>query len=394
MFKHLFTLIWNKKKQNLLLMFEMLVSFLVIFAVFSLMAYYYKNYRKPMGFDYKHTWVINYNNALQTTNSDSLALFYETIRQTLLAMPQVEAVSYTSQNVPFSETTMSTGLNHQGKTLRSVNNFIVDDDYPKVLGMQLLEGRWFGKQDAAAKERPILINATMKEELFGKENAVGKYLGDYDNTNKMKVIGVVGDVKARGDYTTIGNAIFNRADTGAFRWLGNMLVKVRPDADAAFESRLYKVMAGAMKNSNVEIAHLEDMRRSKNKFFLAPLIIILIVSAFLVINVALGLFGVLWYNINRRREEIGLRRAMGASGRAVSFQLVSEALILATLSLVVGSFFAIQMPLLRVGNIESGVYLTALFFALLFIYLLVLVCSLYPGSQAAAIRPAVALHEE
>ncbi|WP_167516172.1 hypothetical protein [Mucilaginibacter metallidurans] len=47
MFKHLFKLIWNKKKQNFLLITEMLVSFLVLFAVFTLMMYYYNNYKKP-----------------------------------------------------------------------------------------------------------------------------------------------------------------------------------------------------------------------------------------------------------------------------------------------------------------------------------------------------------
>jgi len=112
------------------------------------------------------------------------------------------------------------------------------------------------------------------------------------------------------------------------------------------------------------------------------------------VNVALGLFGILWYNINRRRGEIGLRRAVGASGRSVSAQLVTEAMLLATLAIVAGSFFAIQFPLLRVFDLSSSIYLTALGWAILFIYLLVLVCSLYPGRQAAAIYPAVALHEE
>ena len=53
MFKHLFKLIWNKKKQNFLLMSEMLISFLVIFAVFTLMLYYYNNYKKPLGMEYQ-----------------------------------------------------------------------------------------------------------------------------------------------------------------------------------------------------------------------------------------------------------------------------------------------------------------------------------------------------
>ena len=43
MFKHLFKLIWNKKKQNALLITEMLVSFMVMFAVFSMIVNFYQN---------------------------------------------------------------------------------------------------------------------------------------------------------------------------------------------------------------------------------------------------------------------------------------------------------------------------------------------------------------
>ena len=67
-----------------------------------------------------------------------------------------------------------------------------------------------------------------------------------------------------------------------------------------------------MKNSDVEMEHLSEKRTSINYFTLVPMIVLLIVACFLVINVALGLFGVMWYNINQRRGEIGLRRAIGA----------------------------------------------------------------------------------
>jgi putative ABC transport system permease protein len=73
---------------------------------------------------------------------------------------------------------------------------------------------------------------------------------------------------------------------------------------------------------------------------------------------------------------------------------VWEALILATFSMIIGSFFAIQFPLLNVFDLPAMVYIIALIGSVLFIYLLVFICSLYPGKQAAAIYPAVALHEE
>jgi len=210
----------------------------------------------------------------------------------------------------------------------------------------------------------------------------------------MKIIGVIQDMKDKGDYTRAGIAIYHRADTSAFHWMGRILVSVSPIATAAFESRLYKTLANAMKNSNVEIAHLADMRKNINYFALVPMIVMIIVAGFLVINVSMGLFGILWYNINKRRGEIGLRRAVGASGRAVTLQLIGEAMVVATFSLIIGAFFAVQFPLLNVFDLSSNTYLIALALSIVFIYLLVLVCALYPGRQAAAIYPAVALHED
>src|SRR6185437_2755876 len=105
-------------------------------------------------------------------------------------------------------------------------------------------------------------------------------------------------IKAKGDYSTAGAAIYKRTDTGSYRSMGKMIVKVTPDADAAFEGKLYKTLANYMKNSDVEIEHLVNKRTSANYFTLIPMIVLLIVACFLIINVAMGLFGVLWYNIN------------------------------------------------------------------------------------------------
>lgn len=388
MLKHLFKMIWNKKKQNSLLITEMLISFLVMFGVLTLLVYNYRNYRKPMGFEYENVWGVSYNNSLKTNNSDSLAQFYENLKQTVKTMPQVLEVSYTN-NMPLSQSTNQTGIGYKNYHAGQVNLFFADETYNGVLNMKVLEGRWFSRQDAVAKTKPVIINRTLKEELFGKDNALGKLIGD-----DKQVIGVVEDAKFKGDYTVAGNALFVKIDTGAFNWLGNIIIKVTPDADAAFEGRLYKTMAGIMKNTNLEIEHLTSKRISRNNFSIIPMVILLIVSLFLIINVALGLFGVLWYNINKRRGEIGLRRAIGATGRSVSGQLVAEAMILATLSIIAGSFLAVQFPLLNVFDLPAGVYLTAMLISILFIYGLVFVCSLYPGKQAAAIYPAVALHED
>src|ERR1700712_1440841 len=100
MVKHLFKMIWNKKKQNALLISEMLILFLVLFAVFTLLVYDYQNYKKPMGFNYENVWVVSYNNSVKTNNTDSLVLFYETLRQTIKSLPGVKEISFVNDNIP------------------------------------------------------------------------------------------------------------------------------------------------------------------------------------------------------------------------------------------------------------------------------------------------------
>ncbi len=394
MLKHLFKLMWNKRKQNFLLLSEILVCFMVIFALFSFLTYYYQNYKTPVGLVYERVWVINYDNSQQTKNVDSLNMIYENLRKSLKAMPQIEEVSYTSSNVPYSNSSMSTGLMLNKLKFNRVNNYIVEDGYQKVWDIKLIEGRWFNPQDAIGKNKNIIINESLKTAMFGQQSALGKLIGDYEDKDKLKVIGVVQDIKTDGDFWPAGYAMFNRMDTAYYKETNNILLKVRPDADAKFESQLYKFMANTMKNSTIEIQHITEMRDSKNETTIIPMVIFMIIAGFLIVNVALGLFGVLWYNINKRKGEIGLRRAIGASGNTVSFQFVSEALILASMSIILGCFFAVQFPLLNVFDVPANIYLIAMLLSIIFIYALVFACSLYPGKQAAAIQPAIALHEE
>lgn len=389
MVKHLFKLIWNKRKQNFLLITEMFVSFLVIFGLFSFLVYSYKNYKEPIGFDHKNVWVVNYGPLENLERTDSMLLFYASLRQLLHAMPQIKEATFTGNNVPFSMNSSNTGTEYNGKRVFT-NVYQAEESYLTVLNIQMQQGRWFTAEDKVAKIAPVVINEKLKEQLFGTADAIGKSIGT--DMDKLNVIGVVKNLKDKSAYQAVEQGMYRKMDTSGLRW-STLLLKVQPGADAAFESRLYKTLSNAI-GTSIEIEHLENKLKTKNKIMLVPMIITGVVAGFLIINVALGLFGVLWYNINKRRSEIGLRRAVGATGGSISRQLVGEALVLATLSLLLGSFFAVQFPLLHVFDLPAHVYLTALFLAVGFIYLLVTLCAFYPSTQAAAIYPAVALHED
>ncbi|MCW3117664.1 MAG: transporter permease [Chitinophagaceae bacterium] len=205
---------------------------------------------------------------------------------------------------------------------------------------------------------------------------------------------MIRDTKDKSDFIEPLKGFYTRTDTGNQGNYGAVLVKVKPGTDAVVEGRLYKELSNLLRGTSVDILHLDNLRQGKNTQTIGPMIILSVVAGFLIINVALGLFGVLWYNISKRRSEIGLRRAVGATANSISMQLVGEAMVLSTVSLAAGVFFAIQFPLLHVFDIPAGTYLIAMTMAVLFIYLLVTICAFYPGKQAAAVYPAVALHED
>jgi putative ABC transport system permease protein len=396
MFIHLFKMIWNKKRQNFLLMTEILVSFLVIFVVCTLIVLNYNNFHRPPGFEHENVWAISFTNSTKaatdttiagTAEDSQSALFRESIRQSLRATPEVRAISFSTNNLPYSFVNNRYDIGYKNVKV-STNEYYVEDDYASVLNMKVLEGRWFTKSDDGSKNRPVVINQTLKEKLFGSEEAIGKVI---DNE---KIVGVIPDMKDKTDFQAHEGAIYKRLDTSELHALNDLVIRIDPNANSVIESRLYKTLANSMRNSNFEIRHLTDMKTKRDSVTLVPMIVLLVIAGFLIFNVALGLFGVLWYNINQRRSEIGLRRAIGASASSVSRQLIAEATVLASIALIVGTFFAIQFPLLGVFGVPTFTYVLSILLAIAFVYLLVIVCALYPGSQAAAIYPAIALYEE
>jgi putative ABC transport system permease protein len=152
---------------------------------------------------------------------------------------------------------------------------------------------------------------------------------------------------------------------------------------------------GAMQPEWVfELSYLKTLRKSMNQQTSIPSMVFSIVCGFFLLNVALGLFGVLTLNIAKRKDEIGLRRALGAPAPAITIHFVGEMLVIATLAVLIGLILAVQFPLLNVFDLEASVYVVGMLLATLTIYLLVTLCALYPSIQAARIQPATALHEE
>ncbi|GAB2589981.1 ABC transporter permease [Spirosoma areae] len=384
MLRHLFKLIWNKKKAHALLLVEIWASFMVLFGLTSLLVINVRNYREPLGFTYKNSWAVDLNNNQDTTE---LAEKTNRILGRLKAYPEVESVSRMSNNSPFSANSMNNVIEYK-KAKVLADFYVTDADFAKTLDLPLIAGRWYLPADSVGKYTPAVINRKAREALFGDENPLGKIIGD-----KFKVVGLVDNFKAKGEFMGNRAALFELIDASD-KWNRRMIIRVKPGTDAVFEAKLVKDITSMVTGWSVDVDQLTDSRKNQHNLTLVPVIIALIVCGFLLINVALGLFGVLNLSIAKRRGEIGLRRALGATGSGISTQFIGEIWVLATFALLIGLLFAAQFPLLNVFDVQSGVYVTAIILSVLIIYAIVTLCALFPSRQAAMIQPATALHEE
>ena len=399
MIRHLFTLIWNRKRATGLLILEILLAFVVLFAVGSVGVYNWRNYRTPLGFAYEHVWEVDLNSGAQPRGEQFATL--QRVLQQLRATPGVVSAARCSENTPFAFNNNWTEFRAKEGTNRPKSGsdfYFAGPELREVMDLQLVAGRWFDRRDeatAAARRRPMVITELMQTKLFpGGESAVGKTIKDNDNDD-YEVVGVTGPYRAGGELSEFQPGVFayvSPQDTS--HALFNLLVRVRPGSGAALEKRLSDDIRTNSSGWASSIVSLSEQRLTQLKFRLTLPAILAMVCLFLLINVALGLFGVLWLNINQRRAELGVRRAMGATAGAISRQVLGEILVLTTFGSGLGLLVALQFPLLGVLDVPTGVYLTAMALAAAGLYGLATVCALYPSRLAAGIHPAVALREE
>jgi putative ABC transport system permease protein len=401
MTRHLLKLIWNRKRSNLLVMTEIFFSFLVLLFVVSLGLYYADNYRQPLGYSYADVWRISIESNLRGPNATN-AEAAETGRRLLLAvrdLPQVEsaAIAFTS---PYDNAAWSTGYEVEGKHFEYQINGVTDD-FPKVLGIELVRGRWFDRQDDGATVDPVVVNERLARLAFGAEDPVGRLLPqDKDREGNRRpakrVVGVIRDFRQYGEFSGLGGYLFNRTGYSATDEAPRLLmVKVHPGTTAAFEETLTQKLQGVAKDWSFKVQPLSELRATNHRERLAPVLAVSLVAGFLLLMVALGLTGVLWQNVTQRTREIGLRRAKGATARNIYAQIVGEILMMTTLSLGLAVVLVLQLPFLGIlGAVAPRVLVASVLVSVAALYVLTALCGLHPARLAARVQPAEALHYE
>ncbi len=412
MIRHLLKLVWNRRRSNALIAFEVLLSYLVLVAVATTVIYLWNNYRQPLGFAYDNTWSVRVSIADAgspggTPSPDqtpaALRARLNTLVRLLRDMPETAAAA-TVGDAPYVHSGWYASLHTGGKDHQFGANR-ADDAFASTAGLTVTRGRWFDESDEGDQYEPVVINERFARILFGREDPVGKVIKpepqkDGPPRPTVHIVGVILDYRKDGELSLPMNWMFYRVHTNREATLGPgvpryIVVRARPGSTAAFEARFMKRLNQAAPDWSFRAKPLVLARSGFLREGLPQFGALGLIAVFLLAMVTLGLTGVLWLTVTQRTREIGLRRAKGATAVNIQRQVLGEILALTTAAVAVGTLIAVQLPALDVfGNVEWSVYLAGMFCAIACIFALTAACAWVPSRLASSIDPAEALRYE
>lgn len=404
MIKHIFKLVWNRKKSISLLLIEIFLSFVVAFVAYDMLISGILDFYTPLGFDYHNILEVRISSPegipfgkMATEQSAKYRMLYDEIK----SLPQVRQASLLLGNIPYGNMRVNTTLESDGKTFFAGINYI-GEEYRETMDMSLLDGRWFNDDDLGSLDLPIVIDEELKKTMFGERSAVGEKIQDPTNKKQLQlgtkynVIGVVRTFRTGGELQKGRGEVFLRQTWGDSSYTPYAaMIKTKEGTNVSFELDLQRRLESLAPDFNFRISPLSEIRENHLRDAAFGVIIPLVVAIFLLLNVMLGLFGIFWQSISRRKGEIGLRRAVGGNSGSIQFQILGESLAIGSLAILAGIPIIVNFAVLGISKpIGSLPFFLAFACAGISIYIILTICAIYPSYRAAHVRPAEALHNE
>jgi len=396
MLAHITKLIWNRKRANLLIITEVTITFIVLFLIMTLALSNYQTYHQPLGFEWKNTWEINVNTGAEWHNKTDNKQFGQLV-SALKQQSEIASVGLTYMPI-FERARMTNTETINEQDIYYQANY-VDQEGPKNWGVELIAGRWFGEQDNGQNYTEVMINQRFSELAFKDKSPIDFQFSDEDKPEEKpkRIVGVFKDFRQMGEFSDPMPYLFYRYQLpiGNDRGMRNINLTFNDKSNAAYEEKVLKLLKGIMPNWEFSIRTWQSKRDDQITQVLIPLTVMSVIVCFLMIMVAMGLFGVLWQNINRRTQEIGLRRALGASKNAIQGQIVGELVALSLFGILIAFAMLVQIPLLQlVEGVTWAMFWLSMTISVSVILIMVVLCALYPSRTAIKIPPALALHYE
>lgn len=217
----------------------------------------------------------------------------------------------------------------------------VSEDYFDVYQIPILEGRALA---AADSDTAIVINDVVARRYFGAQSPIGRRFKTDRNQPWLTVVGVARDVKTMGPSDSIGEGmeVYIGYPTNARSYnFVSLSIATGPDAEASL-ARIKRVIWEI--DPKVPMVSAVSMREQLGNLISRPRFVLSLSGAFTICAVliaAVGVYGVSAYWVARRRREMAIRMAMGASPDRLVLVVLARSLRLAATGTIAGLVIAL-----------------------------------------------------
>ena len=352
----------------------------------------------PLGYHPEDVLVIK--TTVPLTAEGTPARFFRDLLPQIAAIPGVSAAGATMAP-PGNLSSGSYGAYFVDHMLREQMNFahknVIAPRTFTALGIPLTRGRDFSDSDVEGAQPVAIVNEALVRLSFRGEDPLGRTIYcPFDNSDPLRIVGVVGDVRQRGPDREAQPECYLNFRQHTFN--GNTLyLMVRTSADPVGISETIRQMAlklspeVPMKFTSMEATLAGNVAAPRFRTVLFGLFAAL--ALFLAIA---GVYGVMAFAVGQRSSEIGLRMALGASEGTVLEMILRQGLLLVGIGLAIGlggAFTASRLMdamLFQVKSNDPLVYITVA----VLLAIVTLTASYIPARRAARIDPLTALRQE
>jgi putative ABC transport system permease protein len=327
--------------------------------------------------------------------------FEQEVVRRIRAIPRVQAVGYTNA-LPMVQLTMSIQVQPQDSATESfrASAYTVTDDYFPAMGMRVTEGRGFNDEDRRNPQPIYVVN-----QAFARAYAQGRSpLGPYALLRFMpagEIIGVVNDVHQLGiDVETEPVVFMGPEHTPGIIGVveGGVYFAVRTQGDP---TAIIPDVRNIVRNLNPDLVidNVATMDQVVSNSITMPRTYAVLLGTFAILALVLamsGLYGIQAYFVTQRRQEIGIRMALGAQQLQVLGPLLRQGLGLGILGIGLGLAGSVVLTkflehmLFGVTGLDLPTYA-----AVCATFLGVIIAASYlPARQAAKIDPLSILRYE
>lgn len=272
----------------------------------------------------------------------------------------------------------------------------VSSGFFESVGLALLEGRYLNFQDLAEKPPVVVVNESLARHYFGTGSPIGQHIKLAGRTEPLReVVGVVRNAKHYGVREKTWRMVYLPASEGGTFF-------VRSGLNQRLLSDIIRAEIGAV-DKVAQVERIRPLEAAIDDMISQERLTAILSLAFAVLGAALtaiGLYGVVAYNVSRRTIEFGIRMALGAQRSDVQALVLRQTAPPVLAGAVIGVAGALGLTRALSAVIPGMLYgvkptdIAIFAGATLLLVAIALLAAFLPARRASRIDPMIALRYE